>query len=240
VSGTFLKITRLKILFAILLSLTLSYCTGMFGGPQRGRVMNSLTQEPIGGAGVRVYFIGNIPGPGHSPQKTIKVIETITNEEGWFFTFSWIGPPKGLFISRHSHWNAAKAGFVYSRGRYQFRTDAIYLVPEAEWVMEAMRDWWWGAENQILLDSTSTNPDKVSEFNDNVWRYVQYVGAYNEAKKIAKTERELQFLAELCDRVVKFYEGITWTQKLEQERVKLFGCGDRCSYENVKKCKSTN
>lgn len=223
------------IMVAVLFGVTLSYYTGMFGGPHSGRVMNSLTQAPIEGARVRVYFIGMVPGPGHSNSKTIKEINTITNENGRYFTLPWIGLPKGLFISRRAHATAGKSGFVYSRGRYRFRTDAIYLVPEAEAVMEAMRDWWWAAENSILLDSTSTNPDKVSEFNDNVWRYEQYVGAYYEAKKIAKTERELQFLAELCDRVLKFYERITWTQKLEQERVER--CGDRCSYEELKKCK---
>ena len=130
-SGIFSALKKPKVLFAILLSLILSYCTGMFGGPQSGRVMNSLTQEPIGGAGVRVYFVGTIPGLGHASSKTIKEIDTITNEDGRFFTFPWIGPPKGLFVGRHSHWNAAKAGFVYSRGRYQFRSDALYLVPEA-------------------------------------------------------------------------------------------------------------
>lgn len=225
---------RIVILVAVLLILNLSYCTGTFGGPHRGRVMNSLTQAPIEGAQVTVYFIGEIPQLVQTSNRTIKTIDTITDENGRYFTWPWIGPPKGVFQSRHTYASASKPGFVRSRdGRYITRLDPIYLVPEAEAGIEEMRYWWLVADNATLRDPT--NPDRISEFNDNVFRYQQYVMAYYEAKKIAKADRELEFLAELCDRVLKFYEGITWTGKLEQERMKR--CGDRCSYEELKKCK---
>ncbi len=217
--------------WVVFLGLGLAYGTGMIGGPHVGKVVNSLTQEPIEGAEVRVYFDGIVPGPGHASSQTLKTIDTTTNKSGWYYTWPWIGPPKGLFVGRYTYPTASKAGFVPTRGRYRVRTHPLFLVPEAEVVMEQIRDWWWAAENATLLDPTFTNPNNPSEFNDNVYRYEQYLHAYDRAKQVAKTARELEFLAEMCDRTRKFYESITWTAR-RLERLKE--CGDRCSYAKFK------
>jgi hypothetical protein len=229
---------RYKKVSIVLLGVGFSYCTGMVGGPHFGKVVNSLTQEPIEGARVRVYFDGIVPGPGHAFNKTLKTIDTTTNKSGWYYTWPWIGPPKGLFVGRHTYPTAGKEGFVPTRGRYRVRTHPLFQVPEAEVVMEQMRDFWWVAENSTLLDPTLLNPNHPSEFNDNTYRYEQYLHAYDRAKQVAKTARELEFLAEMCDRTLKFYESITWTAR---RRERLEECGERCSYAKFREeCEARN
>ncbi len=222
---------RLKLLIPVLLGLGLTYCSGMISGSHSGKVINSLTREPIEGAEVTVTMSGYII-VGHG-STTIREMKTTTNEKGEYYIWPSLGPPAGIFFSRRAYAVARKDGFLPS-SRYQYRTDAEYLVPESEAVMEKLEYLWSSSGKGRFLDPK--DPDRVSEFND-VYRYWRSVDAYYGAKKIAKTERELEFLTRFCDRALARYEKITWTPKLEQERVQR--CGDRCSYEKLKQCRST-
>jgi len=167
---------------------------------------------------------------GHG-STTVREMKTTTNEKGEYYIWPSLGPPAGIFFSRHANAVARKDGFLPSY-RYGHHPEAKYLVPEAEAVMEKLEYWWSSSDKGRFLDPK--NPDRVSEFND-VYRYARSVDVYYEAKKIAKTERELEFLARFCDRVLARYEKITWTPKMERAQ----RYGDRCSYEKLKQCRST-
>ncbi len=223
--------TIVKLLIPVLLGLGLTYCSGMVSGSHSGKVINSLTREPIEGAEVTVTMSGYIV-VGHG-STTIREMKTTTNEKGEYYIWPSLGPPAGIFFSRRAYAVARKDGFLPSYS-YRHRPEAKYLVPEAEAVMEKLNYLWSSSDSGTFIDPK--NPDRVSEFSD-VYRYAGYVDAYYEAKKIAKTERELEFLARLCDQALARYEKITWTPKLEQKRVKR--CGARCSYEKLKQCRST-
>ena len=221
--------TIVKLLIPVLLGLGLTYCSGMVGGSHSGKVINSLTREPIEGAVVTVTMSGYII-VGHG-STTIREMKTTTNEKGEYYIWPSLGPPAGIFFSRHANAVARKDGFLPSY-RYRHHPEAKYLVPEAEAVMEKLEYLWSSSDKARFLDPK--NPDRVSEFND-VYRYARSVDVYYEAKKIAKTERELEFLARFCDRALARYEKITWTPKMERAQ----RYGDRSSYEKLKQCRST-
>lgn len=165
---------RYKVIFIIfLLMLTFMWFYGT-----KIQIVDTIADRPIPGAKVVIKVKVYIPGPGHSTSYEIKTITKESDVEGISRIPLWVH----LFTF---YVYAEKEGYTYPDVRFQERLPLIYLVPVSEAVMQKL---------ELLLLSASSG-----QWSSRATQYIVIIQNYEEAKKLAKTEREREFLKKFCE-----------------------------------------
>jgi len=172
-----------------------------------GQVLDTSTGLPIGGAAVTLECFHTLPGHGAAK---VRDVATVTTQSGTY-KFSFLD----VMGCDHGFVHAAKAGYQesgaihvgYAYTSYGQIPRLRYLTADADVVMLRLT---------AITPSRTGNFFKSNGSTDHASEYRQWYEALFQAKAIAKTERERNFVRErYCETLPRLYSAMNEKERAE-------------------------